>query len=123
MKLLFWILVLPLLLLAAFFAVSNRETVSVSLWPISEPIETQLWIVVAAPLYVGFFLGAIVAWASGHGTRSRARAAARRAETLRRDNANLQAQLDRLQGHTPKPPAGDGRGQERAGAAPPAFLP
>jgi uncharacterized integral membrane protein len=123
MKLLFWILVLPLLLLAAFFAVSNRESVSVNLWPISEPVQTQLWIVVAAPLYVGFFLGAIVAWASGHGTRARARAAVRRAETLQRDNANLQAQLDRLQGHPPRVPAVESREHDRTGAAPPAFLP
>jgi uncharacterized integral membrane protein len=122
MKLFFWIVGLPLLLLAAFFAVANRETVAVSLWPLSEPIETQLWVVVAAPLYVGFLLGALVAWASGHGTRARARAAVRRAETLQRDNANLQAQLDQLQGHD-KPRVVESRVPDRTGTAPPAFLP
>lgn len=124
MKLFFWIVVLPLLLLAAFFAVANRETVAVSLWPLSEPVETQLWMVIAAPLYVGFLLGALVAWASGHGARARGRAAARRAETLQRDNAALQSQLDQLQEHRAKPePKAEIRTLDHTRAAPPAFLP
>lgn len=124
MKLFFWIVVLPLLLLAALFAVANRETVTVSLWPLTEPVETQLWIVIAAPLYVGFLLGALVAWASGHGTRARGRAAARRAEALQRDNAALQSQLDQLQGPRAKPESKlEVRTLHHTGAAPPAFLP
>lgn len=123
MKLFFWIVVLPLLLLAAFFAVANRETVAVSLWPLTEPLETQLWIVIAAPLYVGFLLGALVAWASGHGTRARARAAVRHAETLQRDNANLQQQLDQVQGHSKARVVETRVPNHSTGAAPPAFLP
>lgn len=124
MKLFFWIVVLPLLLLAAFFAVANRETVAVNLWPLSEPLETQLWMVIAAPLYVGFLLGALVAWASGHGTRARARAAVRRAEALQRDNASLQQQLDQVQGHSRTRVVETQIPDRRTGAAaPPAFLP
>lgn len=124
MRLLFWILGLPLLLLAAFFAVANRESVAISLWPFAEPIQAQLWMVVAAPFYLGFLLGALVAWASGHGTRARARALVRRAETLQRDNANLQAQLDSIEGRTvTTAPGVENRTTEQAGTAPPAFLP
>jgi putative membrane protein len=94
MKLVFWIVGVPLLLLAVVFAVANREAVSVSLWPFSDTIELPLYLAIVLPLYVGVLLGAFVAWLSGHRTRARARSEARRATALERENVDLKLKLE-----------------------------
>lgn len=94
MKLLFWIVGLPLLLIAAFFAIANRESVSVSLWPFAEPLQVPLFIAIVGPLYLGFLLGAGAAWIAGGRLRTRGREAARRLDASERENAALRARLD-----------------------------
>ncbi len=105
MKILLWIVGLPLLLLAAFFAIANRDPVTISLWPVAEPLAVPLFVAIVAPLYVGVMLGAVAAWLSGHRNRARARGEARRAETLQRDNAALKARIEALESaaRTPHP--------------------
>ncbi len=93
MKLLFWIVVLPLLLLAAFFAISNRETVTIALWPFLDGVTAPLFLALTVALYLGFVLGALVMWWQGAGARARARREARRAEMLEREKASLEARL------------------------------
>jgi uncharacterized integral membrane protein len=109
MKLLFWIVGVPLVLAAAFFAVDNREAVSVSFWPFADPLQVPLFVAIITPLYVGVVLGAIVAWVSGRGARSRARSEARRAAAIETECAALKARLDAA--------------ERRAAASPAAVLP
>ena len=85
MKALFWIVAVPLALAAALFAVANRETVAIELWPFAGRVDLPLFAALAVAFYAGFLLGALVAWLSGGKTRSRARAASRRAQALERD--------------------------------------
>jgi len=110
MKLLFWIVGVPLLLIAAFFAIANRESVAVSLWPLADSVELPLFIAIVAPLYFGFLLGGIAAWIAGGRVRARAREATRRAESLERENAALRARLDQAEPGQPvaRLPAGSG---------------
>lgn len=93
MKLLFWIFGVPLLLIAAFFAIANRESVAVSLWPLADTIQVPLFIAIVAPLYLGFLLGAGATWIAGGRVRAKAREA-RRIDGLERENAALRARLD-----------------------------
>jgi lipopolysaccharide assembly protein A len=94
MKLLFWIVGVPLLLIAAFFAIANRESVAVSLWPLADAVNVPLFIAIVGPLYLGFLLGAGAAWIAGGRARSRAREAARRVAALDQENTALRARLD-----------------------------
>lgn len=99
MKFLFWIIVLALLFVAGFFAVANREVVQIDLWPVTQ-VAMPLYFALICTLALGFLLGALVAWWSGHTARVRARQAARRADALARERDALQAQLDAAR---PKP--------------------
>src|SRR4051812_13451617 len=106
MKLLFWIFGVPLLVIAAFFAVANRELVTVSLWPLAEPMAMPLFIAIVAPLYAGVLIGALAAWWSGRRARSRARSEARRADALERENVDLKQRVATLEGRAnPRTPA------------------
>lgn len=90
MTFLAWAVAAPLLIGAAVFAVVNRSAVTVSLWPVAEPVTLPLFVIVVAALYVGFIIGAVVAWWAGRRGRARAR---QRLERIR----DLQQELDRLQ--------------------------
>jgi uncharacterized integral membrane protein len=122
MKLFFWIVGLPLLLVAGFFAVANRETVAVSLWPFAEGVQMPLFVAIAAPFYLGFALGALVAWGVSSRGRGRAREASRRATALQRENDTLKARVDELEARSA--PAGVPAVPSRSIAGePPVFLP
>ncbi len=122
MKLLFWIVGLPLLLVAGFFAVANRETVAVSLWPFAESLQMPLFLAIATPFYLGFALGALIAWGASGGARTRAREAARRATALQRENDALKARVDGLEGRAAPAPS-PAPAQRSIAGEPPAFLP
>jgi uncharacterized integral membrane protein len=94
MKILFWVVVLPLLFIAAFFAIANREAVTIDLWPVSGPVSVPLFVALVGALYLGFLFGALVTWWAGRATRAKARAEARRADRLQRDADELRARLD-----------------------------
>lgn len=94
MKLLFWIVGVPLVLLAAFFAVDNRAAVSVGFWPFADALQVPLFVAIVVPLYIGVVLGAVVAWFSGGRARGRARREAKRAAALESENTALKARLE-----------------------------
>lgn len=96
MKRLFWIVAVPLVLLAALFATANRGPVEIDLWPLSGHVELPLFVALTAAAYAGFLAGAFVAWTVGGRARSRARAATRRAESLERDVAALRRRLEEM---------------------------
>lgn len=93
MRILVWVVVVPLLVLAAFFAIANRESVTISLWPVLDEIRLPLFLALTLALYLGFILGAIVAWWSGRGARRRAHDEAQRAEALAADKRALERTL------------------------------
>ena len=77
MKLLYWFIAGPLIALSILFALSNRELVELSLWPLPFAMPTPVYVVALGGLAVGFFAGGIVAWFGAGRTRARARAAER----------------------------------------------
>ncbi len=93
MKLVHWLLTLPLGLVLVVFAVSNLESVPVAFWPWSSLVVAPLYVVVLATLAVGFLAGEFVAWSNARRWRQEARRRARRIEALERELARTQAQL------------------------------
>jgi len=77
MKLIYWLIAGPLTALAVLFALSNRESVELSIWPLPFTLPAPIYLVALGGLAVGFFAGGIVAWFGAGRIRARARAAER----------------------------------------------
>lgn len=93
MKLVHWLVTAPLVLVLIVFAVSNREAVTVTLWPFPLLIETRLYLVVLLTLLLGFLVGLGAGWVASWQVRRAARQRARRIEALERDLAAAEARL------------------------------
>ncbi len=94
-RLVHWVVTVPVAVVAVLFAVSNRAGVTVSLWPLPGRLEAPLYLVVLLALVVGFLVGELVAWINGGRARRAARARARRIAALERELAATQARLGR----------------------------
>ncbi|MDA8230816.1 MAG: LapA family protein [Magnetospirillum sp.] len=84
MRALGWIVAVAIALLSIVFAVSNRQPVALELWPLPWSLTLPLYLAVFGALVLGMAVGAVAAWASGRGTRRRARDQKRRADSLAR---------------------------------------
>lgn len=93
MRLVHWVVTLPVALVVVLFAVSNRESVTVTVWPLPVRLEAPLYLVVLLALLAGFLVGELVAWINGARARRLARERARRIEALERELAATQARL------------------------------
>ena len=94
-KLIHWLVTLPLAIIIVLFAVSNRDGVIVTFWPIPLAIEAPLYLIVLLALAVGFLVGELVAWINGRHHRRHARRRARRIEELERELGATQAKLSK----------------------------
>ena len=75
------------------FAVSNREMVSLGLWPLPFIIGLPLYLLFFFALLIGALLGAAAGWLAGRRNRSELRRRRRRIEALERELSATQAQL------------------------------
>jgi uncharacterized integral membrane protein len=82
-----WIITIPIALLIVSFAVSNRETVELNLWPLPFQVWAPVYLVGLLALALGFLAGGLVAWLAGRRHRVNARRQTRRAERLEQDLA------------------------------------
>lgn len=81
----------PFALLIVLFAVSNRQTVEIGLFPLPFTLETPLYLLVLAMLGAGVLCGAVLAWLSGHRARATARSASKNAQRLEKELAEVRA--------------------------------
>ena len=86
-----WVITLPLTVIVVIFAVMNRETVHVELWPWPWDAETPLFILVGATFLVGFLAGALAMWFSGKSGRRRFRELSQSSARNAKDLNNLKA--------------------------------
>jgi putative membrane protein len=93
MKLLFWVFVALVGVVVALFAVSNREVVSLGLWPLPFVLDLPLYLVILAAWLIGLLVGALCAWFAGRHGRGEGRRRLRRIAALERELAATQAQL------------------------------
>jgi uncharacterized integral membrane protein len=84
LKTLRWLLLALVAVVLIFFAINNRQIVSLSLRPFPLELTTGLYLVVLLALFAGFLLGTLVAWMNGHRARREARHNARRIDELER---------------------------------------
>lgn len=96
-----WIVTIPIALVAISFAVSNRELVTVALWPLPGAITAPLYLVVLLPLVLGFLAGGIVAWFAAARTRSTLRRHTARLDQLEAEVLTTKGKAD---GESPIPP-------------------
>ena len=75
------------------FAVSNREAVSVGLWPLPFLVDVPLYLLCFLSLVIGALIGVAIAWMAGHGKRRELRARRRRIEALERELTATQSQI------------------------------
>ncbi len=93
MKLLFWILGIPLIVAFVAFATSNRGRVTLDLWPFPFAIEPPAYAAILGATLIGFVAGAAYAWISAAKKRRRARGGRRRSKFLERENEDLRKHL------------------------------
>jgi lipopolysaccharide assembly protein A len=94
MKFLWWIVLALAALLLILFAVSNRESVSIGLWPLlpAAALEMPLYLLVLGVLSVGFVAGQLVTWIGGWRWRREARRARERIAVLESELAAVRAE-------------------------------
>jgi uncharacterized integral membrane protein len=85
MRVLGWAVFALAALLLILFAVSNREMVSVGLWPLPAFVELPLYLVVLGTLLLGFIMGQLVTWIGGWRRRREARRARDRVAILEQE--------------------------------------
>lgn len=94
MRLISWLIALPVVALAMAFAVSNHDSVTIDLWPAPYRLEVPLYIAVTGALLTGFVIGVIYGWIGSLPARRRARSEAKRADKLAAENEDLRHKLN-----------------------------
>ena len=75
------------------FALSNREPVSLGLWPLPFFVDLPLYLLVLLLLLAGFVIGASTTWIGGRRKRRELRRGRRRVEVLERELTAARSQL------------------------------
>ena len=61
MRIVAWLAGIPLGILLVLFAVSNRASVTVGIWPFTEGVTAPAFVVALVPFFLGLLLGAALA--------------------------------------------------------------
>lgn len=89
-----WVVGVPLLLLMVLFALSNRDPVSLGLFPLGRlPFEVPLSVVVLAAMGFGWFLGGLRLWFTALHHRRAARRAEEAVRLLEARHQELKARM------------------------------
>ena len=91
-RILSWIVTLPIVILVVLFAVSNRDEITLRLLPFPFEKTIAIWQLTLIELFVGFLLGAIVTWIGDRLRRRETRLLARRVTELELSLAAAQKQ-------------------------------
>lgn len=89
-----WAVWAPLALLATVFAISNRQWVSLDLWPLPLDLSLPLFLAVLVPLGLGLAGGATLTWLAAAPARRRALEQQRRIESLERQLGAVRGRPD-----------------------------
>ena len=108
MRMLSWILVALIAIVLAAFAVANRGTLALGLWPLPWLLELPAYLVILGALLLGFLAGALAVWIGGHRSRRELRRQRRQIAALERELTATQAQLAGAPGSMPAPAAAEG---------------
>ena len=99
MKLVYWVMILVIAAVLSLFAASNRDPVSLGLWPLPFLVWVPLYLAVFVAAFAGFLAGLFAAWVAGSRRRREFRRCRRRSEALARELAATQSQLTSQPSH------------------------
>jgi uncharacterized integral membrane protein len=99
-----WILTLPLIALAAIFAIANRELTTLDLWPFELSPRLPLFVILLVCVAFGLAVGGLATWLSAAPGRQRARQARRRVAELEREAVRLRQERDHAARAVAPPP-------------------
>lgn len=102
MRILAWLLALPVALLVIVFAVANRHDLRLELWPLPWSMDLPVYLAVLGALLKGIVIGLVIAWFAGHTARRRAREQKRRADGLERQLEQLRREITARQLEQPR---------------------
>jgi uncharacterized integral membrane protein len=94
MRVVYWVTIFAASAFLISFAVSNRASVALGLWPLPFLIDLPLYLLALLLLLAGFVAGAGAAWISGGRARRELRRRRRRVETLERELQAARLQLE-----------------------------
>lgn len=84
-------IVLPVALIGAVLAISNREVIEIKLWPLPWSLNVPLFVALLAAMFVGALVGGAIVWLGGRRHRSAAREHRRESDRLRRQLGEARA--------------------------------
>ena len=87
------VILLPVLLMLAVFALSNPTPIRLGLWPTDFTVQLPMSLAILVAAAVAFLLGAMLVWGSLVGARMRARRAEHEVQALEGHVGSLKAEL------------------------------
>jgi uncharacterized membrane protein YciS (DUF1049 family) len=94
LKLIGFILTLPIFIVAISFAISNTQAVALTLWPFDVSVSLPLALLIFAVLIAGFALGAIAAFLGAGRLRRRVRNAEFRVRQMEMEAARKKREAE-----------------------------
>ncbi|NBC34478.1 MAG: DUF1049 domain-containing protein [Alphaproteobacteria bacterium] len=93
-----WLLSLLFIAVIVVFAVNNRHTVAIDVWPLPDSLNPtlRLFVIVLVPAALTFLLGWLVGWVNAGRHRARIRRQSERIERLTAEVRRLRARQDQL---------------------------
>jgi uncharacterized integral membrane protein len=88
-----WVIGLPIIVIAVFFAISNQETTTFSLWPTQYAYDMPMFWAVEGAFVIGLILGVFFAWLAGGRRRAEARRLRSDLNSARRRAEQAEAKL------------------------------
>lgn len=101
MKILFWIITLPILALAAAFAAANPQAVTLRLWPFAYEAEVPVYAAVLVAFGAGLLIAGLYGWIANLGVRWDRRRHVRHEKKLEEEAETLRSELNEAR----RPPA------------------
>jgi uncharacterized integral membrane protein len=90
MRIVYWVGIPVAAALCAAFAISNRLSVTLALWPLPFVVALPIYLLVFAALLIGFVVGAFAVWIGGRHRRRKFRRCRRRIGALETELAAAQ---------------------------------
>lgn len=95
MKILFWIIVLPILALVGAFAAINHDPVTLRLWPLPYEMVIPVYGAVLGAFALGFLIAGLWVWLAALPARIGRRRHARHEKKLEEDVIRLREELEK----------------------------
>lgn len=102
-KLVSFCITFPVTAVVVLFAVSNRQLVSMEIWPLPGALDAPLYLIFLLAVAAGFILGGAIAWSGELGHKMRANRAEKHAADLERELAVMRIREEEIRARVSGP--------------------